>query len=72
MSNDEFGKKILINNPKKRSNLIGLGLWDKYYLVGRQSWNNNKVKPPTVKQFQTQTIWTKYGIKTKWNKIIRG
>jgi len=41
MSNDEFGKKILINNPKKRSNLIGLGLWDKYYLIGRQSWKNN-------------------------------
>jgi len=39
--------------------------------VGRQPWQNNKEKYQTIKQFKTQTIQTKYDIKTKWKKIIR-
>jgi hypothetical protein len=73
MWNDEFEKKINFNKqPKKRPNLIELKSWDKNYPIGRQSWKNDKVKFPTVKQFKTKKIWIKYGIKTKQNKIIRG
>jgi hypothetical protein len=43
----------------------------KDFPVGRQPWKNNKVKYSTVKQFKTQTMQTRHGIK-KWKKIIRG
>jgi len=35
----------------------------KDFPVGRQPWKNNKVKYSTVKQFKTQTMQTRHGIK---------
>jgi hypothetical protein len=58
--------KYQIMNLKKNQFSI------KNYHVGRQPWKNNKVKYSTIKKFKTQTMQTKYGIKTKWKKIIRG
>jgi hypothetical protein len=37
----------------------------KYCLVKRQPWKNNKVKYQTIKQFKTQPIHTKHGIKNE-------
>jgi hypothetical protein len=57
MSNYEFGKK-------KQFSITNC-------LVGRKPWKNNKVKYTTVKQLKTQTMQTKYDIKTKWNTSNR-
>jgi len=49
MSNDEFEKK---NSIKDCS-------------VERQPWKNNKIKYLIMKQFKTQTMQTKHGIKNE-------
>jgi hypothetical protein len=37
----------------------------------RKTWKNNKAKFLIIKKFKNKTIKTKFGIKIKWNKIIR-
>jgi hypothetical protein len=65
-------EKIVTNNEGKGliikyqiMNFLKNQFLIKNYHVGRQPWKNNKVKYPTIKKFKTQTMQTKYGIKTK-------